>query len=71
MIYLLRMLAVVLMFTPVSAKANLACNVAANSEKVVVAGGSLTEIMYFLGLQKKIVALDVTTSYPKEAKKLP
>ena len=71
MIYLLRMLAVVLMFTPVSAKANLACNVAANSEKVVVAGGSLTEIMYFLGLQKKIVALDVTSSYPKEAKKLP
>ena len=50
---------------------NLACNTAGNTEKVVVAGGSLTEIMYFLGLQKKIVAADVTSSYPEEAKKLP
>ena len=54
-----------------TAQANLVCNAAGNTEKVVVAGGSLTEIMYFLGLQKKIVALDVTSSYPEEAKKLP
>jgi len=47
------------------------CETASNTEKVVVAGGSLTEIMYYLGLQQKIVALDVTSSYPKEAKKLP
>ena len=53
------------------AKANVVCETASNTEKVVVAGGSLTEIMYYLGLQQKIVALDVTSSYPKEAKKLP
>ncbi len=47
------------------------CDAAINSERVVVAGGSLTEIMFFLGLEKKIVALDITSSYPEVAKKKP
>jgi len=47
------------------------CEVANNTEKVVVAGGSLTEIMFFLGLEDKIVALDITSSFPEAAKQLP
>jgi len=71
MVYPLRLLVTLLLLISTPAKANVVCETASNTEKVVVAGGSLTEIMYFLGLQKKIVALDVTSSYPKEAKKLP
>ena len=67
----LRLLVTILLLISTPAKANVVCETASNTEKVVVAGGSLTEIMYFLGLQQKIVALDVTSSYPKEAKKLP
>jgi len=71
MVYPLRLLVTLLLLISTPAKANVVCETASNTEKVVVAGGSLTEIMYFLGLQQKIVALDVTSSYPKEAKKLP
>ena len=67
----LQLLVTLLLLISTPAKANVVCETASNTEKVVVAGGSLTEIMYFLGLQQKIVALDVTSSYPKEAKKLP
>ena len=67
----LRLLVTILLLISTPAKANVVCETASNTEKVVVAGGSLTEIMYYLGLQQKIVALDVTSSYPKEAKKLP
>ena len=71
MVYPLRLLVTLLLLISTPAKANVVCETASNTEKVVVAGGSLTEIMYYLGLQQKIVALDVTSSYPKEAKKLP
>ena len=71
MVYPLRLLLTLLLLISTPAKANVVCKTASNTEKVVVAGGSLTEIMYYLGLQQKIVALDVTSSYPKEAKKLP
>ena len=67
----LRLLVTIFLLTSTPTKANVVCETASNTEKVVVAGGSLTEIMYYLGLQQKIVALDVTSSYPKEAKKLP
>ncbi|MBN96574.1 MAG: hypothetical protein CMC56_01510 [Flavobacteriaceae bacterium] len=39
--------------------------------KIVVAGGSITEIIYYLGHQSKITAVDRTSRYPIEAKKLP
>ncbi|MDA9719536.1 ABC transporter substrate-binding protein [Betaproteobacteria bacterium] len=71
MAHSLRLLVTFLLLTSSPTKANSVCGTASNTEKVVVAGGSLTEIMYFLGLQKKIVALDVTSSFPIEAKKLP
>ena len=47
------------------------CEIAKNSTRIVVAGGSISEIIYFLGSQDKIVALDVTSNYPEIAKELP
>ena len=47
------------------------CNKARNSKSIVVAGGSITEIIYFLNLQDKLVGVDVTSNYPLNAKKLP
>ena len=47
------------------------CNKAKNSNSIVVAGGSITEIIYFLNLQNKLVGVDVTSNYPLKAKKLP
>ena len=49
-------------------KVSLNCETAQNSSRVVVAGGSITEIIYFLNSEEKIVALDVTSNYPKKAK---
>ena len=50
---------------------NANCNKAKNSNSIVVAGGSITEIIYFLNLQNKLVGVDVTSNYPLNAKKLP
>ena len=47
------------------------CNKAKNSNSIVVAGGSITEIIYFLNLQNKLVGVDITSNYPLKAKKLP
>ena len=47
------------------------CEKAANVTRVVAAGGSLTEIIYYLGHQKYLVARDLTSNFPPEAKKLP
>ena len=47
------------------------CVVAPDSTRPAVAGGSITEILYALNAQDKIVALDTTSNYPPEAKNLP
>ena len=47
------------------------CNSSNNSNRVVVAGGSISEIMYFLNLQNKIVGADVTSVFPSDLQKLP
>lgn len=39
--------------------------------RIVAAGGSLTEIIYALGEEKRLVGVDVTSYYPEAAKKLP
>lgn len=44
---------------------------AINATRIAVAGGSITEILYFLGEQNRIIAVDTTSNYPLEAKKLP
>ena len=48
-----------------------ACDAVANSARIAVAGGSLTEIVYFLGAEQRLVAVDTTSNYPAAARKLP
>lgn len=40
-------------------------------ERIVTAGGSITEIIYALGADKELVGVDITSTYPEEVKKLP
>ena len=47
------------------------CDRAYNPSKITVAGGSITEILYFLEEQSKIVAVDLTSNFPEETKKFP
>nr|WP_322788722.1 ABC transporter substrate-binding protein [Pandoraea norimbergensis] len=44
---------------------------AAGPKRVIVAGGALTEIVYALGAQDRVVANDLTSLYPEAATKLP
>ncbi len=36
------------------------------AERIVVAGGSLTELIYAMGAGERIVGVDETTSYPRK-----
>ena len=49
----------------------ISCDIASNSQRIVVAGGSVAEILYFIDADKKIVATDVTSTFPKEAQNHP
>ncbi len=40
-------------------------------QRVVVAGGALTEIVYALGLEQRLVGVDTTSTYPESASALP
>ncbi|WP_347254748.1 heme/hemin ABC transporter substrate-binding protein [Leminorella grimontii] len=40
-------------------------------ERVVIAGGSLTEVVYALGAGDEVIAVDQTTSYPPQTQSLP
>ena len=42
-----------------------------SNERIISAGGSVTEIVYALGLGDKVVAVDTSSLYPLEALKLP
>ena len=46
------------------------CKKCNNSSRIVSVGGSITEILYFLGLEKNIIGVDVTSNFPEEAKKI-
>jgi len=46
------------------------CYEALDSSRTVIAGGSLTEITYFLEQEDKLIAVDITSNYPKETKEL-
>jgi iron complex transport system substrate-binding protein len=49
-----------------------ACPVPANdASRLAISGGSLTEIVYLLGADAQIVAVDRTSNYPVAATKLP
>ena len=47
------------------------CFPANDSTRVTAAGGSITEIIYFLEANDKLVAVDVTSNYPEEASIFP
>ena len=47
------------------------CKKAEDASRITIAGGSLTEIVYLLGQENRLVAVDITSNYPKEAKELP
>ena len=47
------------------------CSQAEDSSRVTIAGGSLTEIIYLLRQEGKLVAVDITSNFPEEAKQLP
>ena len=49
----------------------ISCDIANNSQRIVVAGGSVAEILYFIDADKKIVATDVTSTFPDEAQNHP
>jgi len=49
----------------------LSCNPAKDASRIAVAGGSITEILYFLGEESKIIATDSTSTYPAGARLFP
>lgn len=48
-----------------------ACEVAPDPSRIVVAGGSITEILFLLGEEGRIVAVDRTSDYPAQAVNFP
>ena len=47
------------------------CEPAKDASRIAVAGGSLTEIIYLLGAEGSLVAVDTTSNYPDAATVLP
>ena len=47
------------------------CKPVADSSRISVAGGSITEILFELGVSERIVGVDRTSNYPAEARELP
>ena len=49
----------------------IACETAIDASRITVAGGSITEILFMLEMEKNIVAVDTTSNYPSIAKDMP
>ena len=49
----------------------MSCRPALDASRIVVAGGSITEILFMLGEDNKIVAVDRTSNYPAEVSRFP
>jgi len=47
------------------------CAPAPGATRIAIAGGSITEVVYFLGEEARIVATDRTSNYPDEALEFP
>ena len=47
------------------------CSKAKDTSRIVVAGGSITEILFFLNESQNIVAVDTTSNFPEDAKSFP
>lgn len=65
---LIKFLPVLILF---SACINSACDKAMDASRITVAGGSITEIIYALEQDEKLVAVDITSNFPKQASELP
>ena len=52
-------------------RAALCCEAAPDSSRIAVAGGSLTEVLYFLGAESRIVGVDTTSNHPPQASAFP
>lgn len=61
----------VVLAQPFCASATEAVTVFPDASRIATVGGSLTEIVYALGEQDRLVARDSTSLYPQEAQKLP
>ncbi|PXZ04309.1 heme/hemin ABC transporter substrate-binding protein [Gilliamella apicola] len=46
-------------------------NFSSANQRIVIAGGSLTEIVFALGVGDEVVGVDKTSSYPEKVKQLP
>ena len=46
-------------------------NLSSANQRIVIAGGSLTEIVFALGVGDDVVGVDKTSSYPEKVKQLP
>ncbi|MEM7763428.1 MAG: ABC transporter substrate-binding protein [Pseudomonadota bacterium] len=61
-----------LAFSAIAAQASTQCQgEGLDTSRVVVAGGSITEVLYDLGLESRIVAVDRTSNYPAAARDFP
>ena len=47
------------------------CEIANNDDRIVAAGGSVTETIFFLEKEKNLVARDLTSNFPQKALELP
>ena len=47
------------------------CQTADDPSRIVSIGSSITEIIYFLNSQDQIIAIDITSNFPEDAKKFP
>lgn len=61
----------IVIFLLISFKVYAKCEKALDSGKIVGAGGSITETIFFLGLEKNLVARDLTSNFPDQASSLP
>lgn len=61
----------IIIFLLISFKVYAKCEKALDSRKIVGAGGSITETIFFLGLEKNLVARDLTSNFPDQASSLP
>lgn len=67
-----RLLAVLSWIVAAPALAELTCQEPApDSSRIAVAGGSITELIYFLGEEHRLAAVDRTSNFPHEATQLP
>ena len=67
----LRPLAVLALLLAVPRLGICACDPVLDSSRIAVAGGSITEVLYFIEAQDRIVAVDTTSTFPKEAQAFP